>query len=160
MNRGKIVGLLEAVSVLFTLWGVLSLVVGAFFGSDFWGNGGVGLFVLALIYGSACILLGNLSLRRADRFRSSGVAFLLLIVRIISFFIAWASVMQIGVGFVSPRASTLRDHLHGVIGGAVSAYLFFRLTVTLTLLNKEKPCETQDLPNITSRSSVNRAHAP
>jgi hypothetical protein len=87
MARNICIVFLRIVSVLFILSGILSFVPA----SDLWGSSdhSVSLCVLYFSYGSVCILLGIMSWIRADCFRSTLGAFLLLPVRIITFSLAY-----------------------------------------------------------------------
>lgn len=129
--------LLRIVSVLFILWGVFTFTP-VF---DSWGTSdhAVLLYVLYFSYGSACILLGIMSWKRADSFRSTLGAFLLLLTRIITF--SLACIFFLGVvaeieESKAPGASEMEVTV-GIIEGAL-VLAFVGATFLLGFANKEK----------------------
>ena len=137
MARNICIVFLRIVSVLFILSGIVSFVP-AF---DLWGTSdhSVSLCVLYFSYGSVCILLGILSLMRADSFKSTLGAFLLLPARIITFslaslfFIGFAAQIE---GSSAPGASE-REVTVRIVEG-VATLIFLGLTFWLTSVNQEK----------------------
>jgi hypothetical protein len=137
MARKICIVFLRIFSVLFVLSGIVSFVP-AF---DLWGTSdhSVSLCVLYFSYGSVCILLGIMSWIRADCFRSTLGAFLLLPVRIITFSLAYMFFLtvasQIEASF-APVASEMKVTV-GIIKG-VASLIFLGLTFWLTSVNQEK----------------------
>jgi hypothetical protein len=137
MARKISTALLRIVSVLFILGGVFTFtpILG------FWGafDHPASLSVLYFSFGSACILLGIISWKRADCFRSTLGAFLLLLALIIAFSLACifflGVVAQIEVSG-APGASEM-DVTVGIIEG-VLVLAFLGATFLLTFANKEK----------------------
>lgn len=129
--------LLRIVSVLFILGGVFTFIPVFDFRGTF--DHPVSLYVLYFSYGSACILLGIMSWKRADCFRSTLGAFLLLLTRIITF--SLACIFFLGVvaqieASSAPGASEMEVTV-GIIEG-VLVLAFLGATFLLTFANKEK----------------------
>ena len=145
MARKICIVLLRIVNVLLILSGIFSFIP-AF---DIWGpyDLPVLLCVLYFFYGSVCILLGILSLKRANCFRSTLSAFLLLPARIITF--SLACIFFFGVVFQIEESianSTSEMLVKGGIIDRVAVLIFLGLTFWLTLVNQEKsrksvPCQ-------------------
>ena len=139
--------LFRTVSVLFILWGIFNIIFVFTVGRSTFDHP-VALCVLGLSCGSACILLGILSWKRANCFKSSLSALLLLLARTFSFFIAYAMTFGVGTYIEAPRAHWTHEmRLKGGIYDGVLALLFLSVTFALTLVNKEKSCEPQNSPN-------------
>ena len=137
MARKICIVLLRIVSVLFVLSGIVSFVP-AF---DLWGSSdhSVSLCVLYFSYGSVCILLGIMSWIRADCFRSTLGAFLLLPVRIITFCLAYMFFLTVA-GQIEASSAPVASEMKvtaGIIKG-VASLIFLGLTFWLTPVNQEK----------------------
>lgn len=137
MARKICIVFLRIVSVFFVISGIVSFVP-AF---DLWGTSdhSVSLCVLYFSYGSVCILLGIMSWIRADCFRSTLGAFLLLPVRIITFSLAYMFFLTVAgqiEAWSAPVASEMKVTA-GIIKG-VASLIFLGLTFWLTSVNQEK----------------------
>jgi len=137
MARKICIVFLLIVSVLFILSGILSFVP-AF---DLWGTSdhSVSLCVLYFSYGSVCILLGIMSWIRADCFRSTLGAFLLLPIRIITFSLAYMFFLTVASQIEASNAPVASEMkvTAGIIKG-VASLIFLGLTFWLTSVNQEK----------------------
>jgi hypothetical protein len=97
----------------------------------------VALFVLFLFYSSACLLLGILSWKRADCFKSSLSVLLLLLARIFSFFITYVLTFGVASFIGAPRPRWTHEmHLKQGITFGFLALLFLGVTFALTLVKK------------------------
>lgn len=137
--------LIRTVSVLFILWGIINIIFVTVARSTF--DHPAAICVLGLSCGSAGILLGILSWKRADCFKSSFSALLLLLGRTLSFVLAYAMTFGVASYFESPRAHwTPEMRLKGVINEGVLALLFLCVAFALTL-GKKKSFGTKNSPN-------------
>jgi len=137
MARNICIVFLRIVSVLFSLSGIFYFIP-AF---DVWGPYNLPATdrVLYFLYGSVCILLGILSLKRADSFKSTLGAFLLLPARIITFSLASLFFIAFAAQIEGPSASGTSERevtVRIVVGVAV--LIFLGLTFWLTSVNQEK----------------------
>jgi hypothetical protein len=144
MIRKITIILIRIVSVLFILWGIINIIFVTVAQSRF--DHPVAICVLGLSWGSAGILLGILSWKRADCFRSSFSALLLLVGRTSFFSLAYAMTFGVASSFESPRAHWAPEmRLSMAITDGVFALLFLCVTFALTL-GKKKSFETQSSP--------------
>lgn len=140
MARRVCIVLLRIVSVFFILLGILSFVPVL----EIWERSDlpVSLWLPCFSFGSACILLGILSFKRAARFRSTLSAFLLLLARILTFSVAY--MFSFGLLFEIdesiPNSAFEIQAEAGIIHGVV-ALIFLGLTFWLTLVNQERSRE-------------------
>ena len=137
MARTTCIVLLRIVSVLFIISGILNFIP-AF---DIWGPHDLplSLCILYFSYGSACILLGIMSWKRADCFRSTLGAFLLLPLRIITF--SLACIFFFGVAFqMEESIATSPSGMQSEIGiiEELASLIFLGVSFWLTLINQEK----------------------
>jgi len=146
MTRKISLILLRTVSVVFILWGIFHVIFVFTVGRSTFDHP-VALCILGLFYGSACILIGILSWKRSNCFKSSFRALLLLLARTFSFFLAYVLTFGVGSSIEAPRAHwTPEIRLKGGIIEGVLVLLFLSVTLALTLVNKEKSCKTQNSP--------------
>jgi hypothetical protein len=132
MARKICIILLRLVSILFILSGIFYLIPA--FG--IWGTSDlpVSLCVLYFSYGSVCILLGILSLKRADCFSSTLSAFLLLPARIITFSLACIFFFGVAAQIEAWIAnSTSEMEVTVGITEGVAVLIFLGLTLWVTI---------------------------
>jgi phosphatidylglycerophosphate synthase len=137
MARKIVIVSLRILGVLFILWGVLTFTDVV----DSWGSPDYPalLFVLYVSYGCACILLGIMSWKHAPSFTSTWGALLLLVVRIITFSLAFMCVTGVATELEASSAPGASEmELAEVIIEGVLAFIFLGITFWLTTGNREK----------------------
>ena len=137
MGRKICIVLLRIVSVLFILSGIFSFILAYVM---LWPHDSpVSHYIIYFSYGSACILLGIISWKRADSFESTLGAFLLLLARLVTFSLACIFFIAVAPQIDESSAPGVSEMEVTVeIIEWVLFLVFLGATFLLTFTNKEK----------------------
>ena len=137
MGRKICIVLLRIVSVLFILSGILSFILAYVMLGPY--DSPLSHYILYFSYGSACILLGIMSWKRADSFGSTLDAFLLLLARLVTFSLACVFFIAVAPQIDESSAPGISEMDVTVeIIEWVLFLAFLGATFLLTFTNKEK----------------------
>ena len=142
-GRNITIFLLKFVSFIFMLWGSVAF----FTAFSVWQNSDLPWWfrIFYFFYNPACIWLGIFSWKRADCFKSTWMAFFLLIARFFTYILAFLLVYGSMIYFEKPMAASATE-IEKNMGSywALLAIIFFVATFLLTMVNAGRSAKKSD----------------